>query len=107
MRVKVGVVQESPVFFDKEKTLEKIEALLKKYANLKCELTVFPESFIPGYPRGFTFGAHVGKRTEGGRRLYSEYHRNSVDLGSADREKLEKLAKKYNTYLVMGVTEKQ
>ncbi len=107
MRVKVGVVQESPVFFDKEKTFEKIEDLLDQHANLNCDLTVFPESFIPGYPRGFTFGAHVGNRTDEGRRLYSEYHGNSVDLGSGDLGKLEKLAKKYKTYLVIGVTERQ
>ena len=67
---------------------------------------VFPESFIPGYPRGFSFGSRVGNRTEEGRELYAEYHRNSVDLGSGDLEKLEKLSGKYKVYLVMGVTEK-
>ena len=61
MKVKVGLVQESPVFFDKEKTLDKVSELTKTYAQQGCELLVFPESFVPGYPRGFSFGAVVGR----------------------------------------------
>ena len=60
MKVKVGVVQESPVFFDMEKTLEKMQQLILKYKDERSDLLVFPESFIPGYPRGFCFGAKVG-----------------------------------------------
>jgi nitrilase len=106
MQVKVGVIQESPVFFDKEKTMNKIEKLLAQYAKHQCDLLVFPESYVPGYPRGFSFGARVGSRTKEGRELYTEYHKNSIDLESDDLKRLEKLAKKYKVYLVMGVTEK-
>lgn len=106
MKVKVGVVQDSPVFFDKAKTLNKIEALVSKYAQDGCNLLVFPESFIPGYPRGFSFGAKVGSRTDEGRKLYQEYRDNSVDLESDDLKFLEKIAKANNTYLVIGATEK-
>lgn len=106
MKVKVGVVQDSPVFFDKAKTLEKIETLVSKYAEKGCELLVFPESFIPGYPRGFSFGAKVGSRADEGRKLYQEYRDNSIDLESDDLKFLEKIAKANNTYLVIGVTEK-
>ncbi len=107
MKIKVGVVQESPVFFDKNKTIEKVEQLVKKYAKEGCELLVFPESFIPGYPRGFSFGAKIGSRTHEGRKLYSEYYKNSIDLESQDLQRLEKLSKSQDIYLVIGVTEKQ
>ncbi len=107
MKVKVGIVQDSPVFFDKDKTIKKVEQLTKKYAKEGCELLVFPESFIPGYPRGFTFGATIGSRTDEGRKLYSEYYKNSVSLESDDLKKLEKLSKVQHVYLVIGVTEKQ
>ena len=107
MKVKVCLVQDSPIFFDLEKTIDKIEDLTKKYAKEGCELIVFPESFIPGYPRGFSFGAKIGSRTKEGRHLYSEYHKNSIDLESNDLNRLLKLAKEENVYLVIGVTEKQ
>ncbi|WP_271766319.1 carbon-nitrogen hydrolase family protein [Aquimarina algiphila] len=107
MKVKVGLVQDSPVFFDKDETIKKIEQLTQKYAKEGCELLVFPESFIPGYPRGFSFGAKIGSRTDDGRALYAEYAKNSIDLESEDLKRLEKLSKSNNIYLVIGATEKQ
>ncbi len=107
MKIKVGVVQDSPVFFDKNQTLKKIEDLTQTYAKQGCELLAFPESFIPGYPRGFSFGATVGSRTNEGRKLYTEYYKNSFDLESTDLKRLEELSKAQNMYLVVGVTEKQ
>ena len=106
MKTKVCLIQDSPVFFDKAKTLKKVEALTKRYAKESCKLIVFPESFVPGYPRGFNFGATVGSRTPEGRALYNEYHQHSFDTQSDDLKKMEQLAKSQNVYLVLGVTEK-
>lgn len=109
MKVKVCAVQDSPVFFDKEKTIDKVEMLVSKYTqeNNGLDLIVFPESFIPGYPRGFDFGANVGRRTTEGRKLYAEYYKNSVDIESQDLTRLEKIARNYHVYLTIGITEKK
>lgn len=107
MKIKVCVIQDSPIFFDREKTIEKVEELTAKYAKEGCELIVFPESFIPGYPRGFSFGTKIGSRTTEGRNLYSEYYKNSIDLEGEDLKRLERLAKLYSVYLVIGITEKE
>lgn len=107
MKVKVCLIQDSPIFFNKEKTLDKMETLTKQYAAQGCKLIVFPESFVPGYPRGFTFGATIGSRTKEGRNLYAEYVKNSIDLESDDLSRLKKLAKVYNVFLVIGITEKR
>lgn len=106
MKVKVAVIQESPVFFNKEATLNKVAALAEAYAKKGCQLLVFPESFVPGYPRGFTFGATVGNRTEEGRALYAQYHENSIALEGNDLEVLEKIARDNQVYLILGITEK-
>jgi len=107
MKVNVCLIQDSPIFFNKEKTIEKIKELTIKYAADGSQLIVFPESFIPGYPRGLTFGATVGNRTDDGRKIYAEYHKNSFDINSDDLKILEELSKSQNIYLVIGVTEKQ
>jgi len=107
MTIKVAVVQDAPVFFDKEKTLQKVEAITKQYASDGCQLIVFPESFVPGYPRGFSFGGTIGNRTDKGRQQYTDYYNNSIDLESEDLTRLESLSKKQNIYMVIGVTEKQ
>lgn len=105
MIVKAAVVQASPVFFNKEKTIEKVATITAKYAEAGVELIVFPESFIPGYPRGFDFGTKVGSRTSAGRDLYALYRQNSIDLESEDLKQLEEIARSNNVYLVIGVTE--
>ena len=107
MKIKVCLVQDSPVFFDKEKTIKKVEELVRKYVGEGSELIVFPESFIPGYPRGFSFGATVGNRTNEGRKMYLVYHKNSIDIHSEDLKRLEDLSKTQNVYLVIGITEKE
>ncbi|MEM0932000.1 MAG: carbon-nitrogen hydrolase family protein [Bacteroidota bacterium] len=106
MKIKVAVTQESPVFFDKEKTLEKVADLCGQHAKNGCQLIVFPESFVPGYPRGFTFGATIGNRSKEGKKHFAEYYENSVDLRGDDGVFLEKLAKEKDIYIVLGVTEK-
>ncbi len=107
MKLKVCLIQESPVFFDKTRTLQKVHDLVKKYAKQGADLIVFPESFIPGYPRGFDFGAIIGSRTDEGRALYSEYYNNSISLESEDLKELEALSVSQNVYLVIGATERQ
>ena len=47
---KVAVIQESPVFLDKEKTIKKSVSLIEEASNSGAKLIVFPETFIPGYP---------------------------------------------------------
>jgi len=105
-KVKACVVQESPVFFDREACLQKIEQLVKKHATEGCKLIVFPESFIPGYPRGFTFGTKIGSRDKAGRQLYAAYHQQALDLSSPDLKRLEALARTHQVYLIIGATEK-
>lgn len=106
MKVKACVIQDNPIFFDKEATLEKLADLAKKYAAVGCELIVFPESFIPGYPRGFTFGATIGSRTNEGRELYATYHENSIDITGKELTFLTDLAQETGAFLCIGVTEK-
>jgi len=107
MKTKVAVIQDNPVFFDKQKTLDKVARLTQQAAKQGCRLVVFPETFVPGYPRGFSFGTVIGRRTEEGRQQYATYYQQSVDLQSSDRQQLEKVAEDNQCYLVVGVTEKQ
>jgi hypothetical protein len=67
-RFGAAVVQAAPVAFDVEATLAKAECLTAEAAAAGARLVVFPEAFVSCYPRGITFGATVGSRTEEGAR---------------------------------------
>ena len=46
----VAAVQTSPVFLDRDATVEKACGLIEKAASERAGLIVFPETFVPGYP---------------------------------------------------------
>ena len=105
-KVTVGVVQATPAFFDLNQTLDRVDHWLQQAAAQGCQLVLFPESFIPGYPRGFTFGSVVGRRSEAGRDLYQRYWESSVEVPGEACNRLEKMAQNYGVYLGIGVTER-
>src|SRR6478735_2575356 len=101
-----AVVQASPILFDKLKTLEKIGDLTRDAAKQKANLILFPEVFIPGYPRGLSFGTIVGNRSAEGRELFLRYWENAIEVSGEETDRLGKFAKEAKAYLVIGVTEK-
>ena len=101
-----AVVQASPILFDKQKTIEKIGDLTRSAAQQKSNIILFPEVFIPGYPRGLSFGTVVGNRSAEGRELFLTYWENSIEVPSKETEQLGEFAKAAKSYLVVGVTEK-
>ena len=54
--VKVAVVQAGPVLFDREAAIEKTCDLIRDISVKGVDLILFPEAFIPAYPRGLGFG---------------------------------------------------
>lgn len=105
-RLKIAVIQEAPVLFDLEKTMEKTIQLSREAAASGAKLIVFPESFIPCYPRGLTFGMVIGSRTSEAREDFQRYYENAVAVPGPDVDRLAELAKELQVYLSIGVTEK-
>ncbi len=101
-----AVVQSAPVLFDLQATLKKTSLLIEEAADQKSSLVLFPEAYIPCYPRGLSFGTVVGSRTGNGRKLWRLYWENSIDVPGKECNELGKMAKKHKCHLVIGVTEK-
>jgi nitrilase len=103
----VAVVQDAPVAFDRESTIEKVRALATGAAARSARLVVFPEAFVSGYPRGLDFGARVGSRTPEGREMFRRYWESSVDVPGPATEVLGAIAARAHIYLVIGVVERE
>ncbi|MDX9871778.1 MAG: carbon-nitrogen hydrolase family protein [Clostridia bacterium] len=104
--VRVAVVQAAPIIMDREKTLAKALNLIKQAGETGANIIVLPESFIPAYPRGLSFGYVVGKRTVEGRLDWQRYYENSVPIPGAETALLAQAAKEAGAYLSIGVTER-
>lgn len=81
------------------------------------------ESSIGGYPKGLTFGAPIGLRTDSGREDFLQYYNSSIPIPpiSAPRgtesgtgtsqyqaiNRIEAIAKEYDVFIVSGVVERE
>jgi nitrilase len=105
--VKVAVVQAAPVLMDKPATLEKAVALIAAAAESGARIVLFPEAFIPAYPRGLSFGTIIGKRSPEGKRDFQRYFDNSVDVPGRETRVLAEAAGRHGVFLLMGVIERE
>lgn len=106
-KVKVGVVQATPALFDIEKTVQIVIEWIEKGAAAGCELLLFPESFIPCYPRGLDFDSIVGRRTEKSRNQWLDYWENSIETSSSYVEQISEAIRKADIFVALGVTERE
>lgn len=105
--VKAAVVQAGSVAFDLEATMAKLETLTAEAASNGAKLAVFPEAFISAYPKWLDFGCRIGKRTPEGREDFRRYWASSIDVPGPATERMAKLSKQHDIYLVIGVIERE
>jgi hypothetical protein len=87
-----AVVQAAAVGFDLDRGLEKVGRLPAEASAGGASLAVFPEAFLPGYPRGITFGTVVGDHTREGREHFRRYFDASVDVPGPVVDRLAEIA---------------
>lgn len=104
--LRAAIAQAAPVMFDKKATTEKAVKLIAEAGKNGAELIVFPESFIPCYPYGLTFGFTVGSRNKDGRTDWKVYYDNSVVVPGEETDMIGKAAKEAGAYVSIGITER-
>ncbi|MAM27601.1 MAG: carbon-nitrogen hydrolase [Flavobacteriaceae bacterium] len=102
----VALAQISPVWLNKQATLQKIENQIKEAAENNTELIVFGEALLPGYPfwLALTDGAHWDTKIN--KELHAHYVRNAVTIENGDLDTLCELAQKHKIAIYLGVIER-
>ena len=104
--VKVAVVQAAPVLFDRQATLDKFKHLVVEAGKKGAQLVLFPEAFIPAYPRGLSFGMVVGSRSNEGRRTWQRYWENAVEIPSPTTNIMGEAIAQVGVYAAVGIIER-
>ena len=104
--IRVAVAQVASVFADKDASIAKAIDVIREASQEGADLIVLPEAMIPGYPRGFTYGAYVGNRTAAGRKDFARYWKASMSLCPAETRPLQQAAKDAGAYVVLGISER-
>lgn len=102
--MKIAAAQLSPIFLNKEKTVEKACIAIAEAGDKGAKLIVFPEAFISGYPDWVWLipnskGADLNK-------LYLKLVENAVSIPDNSTDKICKAAKLANINVVMGIHER-
>ncbi len=100
----IAAVQASPIFLDREATIDKACSLIAEAAKAGARLIVFPEAFVPTYPDWVWAlpPAELGLHNQ----LYAELLANSVDVPSDATKRLCEAARKAKVIVVMGINER-
>lgn len=105
--VSAAVVQDNSIVFDQKSTIEKVHELVKEAAGQEAELVLFPEAFVPAYPKGLDFGARMGMRNPSGREDFRRYFDSAIEIPSQATNALGAAAKDSRIFLVIGVIERE
>ncbi|MDR7001368.1 carbon-nitrogen hydrolase family protein [Neobacillus niacini] len=105
-KCKVAVVQAGSIVMNKEKCIKKAVKFILEAGEQRTNIIVFPEAFIPAYPRGMSFGAVVGNRSDSGRDDFLRYSKNSIIVPGPETEQLGAAVKKTGAYTVIGIIER-
>lgn len=104
--VRASVVQAGSVVFDRERSVQKAAHLILEAAGKGAQVVVFPEAFIPGYPKGLDFGARIGSRTAKGREDFRRYYASAVDVPGPASEALGAAARAGSVFVAIGIIER-
>ena len=104
--LKVGLAQISPVWLDKEKTIEKIVATVKDAVKEKCELVVFGEGLLPGYPFWLALTGGAEWDTKINKELHAHYANNAIQIEAGELDNICQLAKENKIAIYLGIIER-
>ncbi len=100
----IAAVQASPIFLDRDRTIDKACDLIADAGRAGAQLAVFPEAFVPAYPVWSWFVPAA--RTHELRALYAELHANAIAIPDAATERLAKAARGSGVAVAIGVNER-
>ncbi len=104
--LKVGLAQISPVWLNKKKTIEKIETFVAEAGDKDCDLVVFGEAILPGYPfwLSITNGSAFNNKIQ--KEIHAHYIKHALEIEKGDLEGLCKLAAEKNIAIYLGTIER-
>ncbi len=106
-KLRVALVQVSPVFNDLPASLEKAVGLIAEAAKTGAKLVAFGETWLAGYPAWLDHCPNAALwNFEPTKRVFAEMRRNSLVVGSTETEILANAAKENGVTVVIGANER-
>ena len=104
--LKIGMAQIAPVWLDKEKTIEKVKTSINDATNKNCELVVFSEGLLPGYPfwLSLTNASEFDSKIQ--KEIHAHYIRASIQIDKGDLDGICQMAAQNKIAVYLGIIER-
>ncbi|MEO9964552.1 MAG: carbon-nitrogen hydrolase family protein [Reichenbachiella sp.] len=104
--LKIAIAQIAPVWLNKNETIKKICNSIIEAGQQQCELVVFGESLLPGYPFWLTLthGADFNSKMQ--KEIHAHYTREAVQIEKGDLDEICKLAALHQIAIYLGTIER-
>jgi len=105
-KMTVALAQISPIWLDREKTVEKVALWIDKAAERGAKLVAFGETLVPGYPHwlSHTGGAQFDSKVQ--KELHARYLEQAVDLDAGHLDTLCERAQEHGIHVMLGCFER-
>ena len=105
-KLTLALAQIAPVWLDRQATLEKVKTSIQEAAQKGCELIVFGEGLLPGYPwwLSITHASAWDDRIQ--KEIHAHYARNAVQIERGDLLEVQKLARQKKIAVYLGIIER-
>ncbi|WP_154223975.1 carbon-nitrogen hydrolase family protein [Marinicella rhabdoformis] len=102
----VGLAQMAPVWLNREASIDKMLSMMDEGKSQGCELLVFGEGVLPGYPFWIelTQGARFNAQDQ--KELHAHYCQQAVQIERGDLDSICQRAKQHKMALYLGIIER-
>jgi len=102
----VGLAQIAPVWLNKQATIDKAITYVKDAGKQSCDLIIFGEAVLPGYPfwLGLTDGTDFNSKMQ--KEIQAHYIRNSIQIEKGDLDEISAVAADNGTAVYLGTIER-
>jgi len=104
--IKAGLAQMAPVLLDREAGMKRILEETDKAIALQCNLLVFGEATLPGYPFWLERSHAAAFNDPRQKALYAHYLEQAVDLQAGHLDALRERCRKSGLQVVIGIVER-
>ncbi len=104
--LKIGLAQIAPIWLNRESTLEKILGYIHDAAEAECNLVVFGEALLPGYPFWIerTHGAEFNSPMQ--KEIHAHYMANAVQIEAGHLDAICEAAREHRLTVMFGCIER-
>ena len=106
MNLTIALAQIAPVWFNREKTLAKVCESICDAAGKRCDLVVFGEALVPGYPFWLEYSNVTAFNPAFHKQFHAEYLHQAVCIERGDLNEVSDLAREKRIAVYIGIIER-